>query len=72
MKMYLVMMPNSWGKGATLAEAEKKARREGNHRNRKLKRLAFSYDPEKTPECYINEWGNICWSGDKPERINLD
>lgn len=69
---YLVVMPNSWGKGDSIAEAERNARKAGNHGRKKLKRIAFSFDPEKTEECYINDWGNICWKGDKPQRIDLE
>ena len=69
---YLVMMPNSWGVGDSVAEADKKAREHGRHGRKKVKRLCWKYNSSKTPEVYINDWGNLCWKGDRPERIELD
>lgn len=69
--MYLVIMPNSWGKGASISEAEKIARREGRHGRKKVVRVAYKFDKEKTPDCYVNEWGCLCWTGERPEKLDL-
>jgi hypothetical protein len=71
MHMYLVVMPNSWGKGETISEAEKKARKEGGYGRKKTKKIVFMYDPNKTPECNVNEIGSLCWLGDRPSEIFL-
>jgi hypothetical protein len=68
---YIVMMPNSWGKGDTLEEAEKIARKEGNHRNKKVKRKAWRYNTAQTPYAHIDENGSLCWTGERPEQIDL-
>jgi hypothetical protein len=68
---YIVMMPNSWGSGDSLAAAEKAARKEGGHKKKDVKRLAWRFDTSKTPTAYIDDMGSMCWEGDKPERVNL-
>jgi len=71
MKKYLVMIPYSWGIGDTLAAAEKEARKQGGQGRKKLKRLAWKFDPAKTECAYIDDVGALCWKGEKPERIDL-
>ncbi len=66
--MYLVVMPNSWGRGETLAQARSIARRHGGHRG-SVKWIAFHYDPLTTPEVYIDEMGSLMWRGVKPVRV---
>lgn len=66
---YLVIMQNSWGTGDSIKEADNRARKEGCHGRKKMKRLVFSYDPSKTPQVFVSEMGDLCWEGEKPERI---
>ena len=67
--MFLVMMLHSWGRGETINDADKKARSEGGHGRKKMKRIVWQFDPEKTPEAFINEFGSLCWKGEKPNEI---
>jgi hypothetical protein len=66
--MFIVVMQNSWGKNETLEAAAKIARNEGGHRG-KQKRIVFKFDAEKTTQVYVDNFGSLCWEGDKPERI---
>lgn len=68
--MIIVMMPNSWGKGKTFTEAEKIARSEGGHGRKKVGRIAYYYDENMTPQCYVDGMGHLCWQGDKPVEID--
>lgn len=69
--MYLVIVPHYWGRGSSIAEAEKNARKEGGLGRKKVERKCFSYDPEKTRQAYIDEFGRLCWEGERPQEINL-
>jgi hypothetical protein len=66
---YLVMMPNSWGTGDTIDEADKVARHQGGHGKKKTKRILWMYDPNLTTKCYIDEMGSLCWVGDRPTEV---
>jgi len=72
--MILVMMQHAWGKGETIDEADKIARREGGHGRKKVSRIVFHYDPEKTTKTYIDGMGRLCWEGERPlevERVKV-
>lgn len=62
--MFIVMMKGSWGRGASIDEADRKARSEGGHGRKKVKRVVYMYDAEKSGEVGIDSWGAICWTGD--------
>jgi len=67
---YLVMMPHSWGKGDTIEEADKKARQEGGHGRKKTQRVVFEFDPDKTQAAYIDDFGMLCWKGERPKKLD--
>jgi hypothetical protein len=66
---FLVMMPNSWGRGGTINEADANARKEGGHGRRKVGRIVWSYDEAKTETAYIDDMGSLCWKGERPTEI---
>jgi hypothetical protein len=69
--MYIAMILNYWGRGATPVDALNAARKVGGQRKVKAltgKRIIFSYDPAKTTECYIDDMGSINWLGERPAR----
>jgi hypothetical protein len=74
MKRLLVIVPNYWGKGDSMALAFAEITKVSG--SRKLTpRIVYEFDPEKTPECFVNEVGNMCWSGEMPlliERKGFD
>lgn len=69
---YLVIMPYSWGRGDSIAEAEKNARKEGSHGRKKVKRVCFQYNTAKTSDCFVDSMGSLCWTGEKPEKVELE
>ncbi len=66
---YLVMMQNSWGTGDTIEEADRRARKEGGHGRRKMARIVWMFDPDKTKQAYIDSMGSLTWEGEKPTEI---
>ena len=68
MNHYLVVMPYSWGRSDTLAAAERIARKEGGHGRRKVSKVVYTYDPAKTQNVYVNEYSQLCWTGECPVR----
>jgi len=69
MKMYLVVMPHSWGRNENRDEALKTAQREGGHGRKTTPRIVFEYDTDKTPKCYIDEIGQLNYEGERPVEI---
>ena len=69
MTEYLVIMPNSWGKGATIGEADKLARKHGGHGRKKIKRVVLSYDPTATTEVSMDDLGRLRWNGVEPTMV---
>jgi len=67
--MFIAIMQNSWGRGASKDEATKIAAKEGGHGRKRAPRLVFEYDAAKTPEVFVDEMGRLCWSGDKPTEV---
>jgi hypothetical protein len=70
--MYIVMIPNHWGRGATPLDAANKARQQAGKRPSKslpVPRLVFSYDPAVTPLARVDEMGSLCWLGVRPTQV---
>lgn len=57
--MYLCVVQNYWGRGETITEAKKNARKAGGKLNRYI--LYESDDPE----IFVDEMGYICYDRDK-------
>jgi len=70
--LYIVMIPNAWGRGETPTEAANVARKEAGKRRSKsmpVPRIVFQYDPAKTTEAYVDEYGALCWLGERPSTV---
>lgn len=70
--MYLVVMPYSWGRGSSIAEADANARKAGGHARTTVRRLVYAYDPKATPEFWVNDMGGISWVGERPRVLSRD
>ena len=66
--MFIVMVPNYWAKGDTIDEAFAKIRKMGGGKKR-TRRIVFEYDATKTPEAFVDEYGSLCWKGDRPREV---
>lgn len=77
--MFLVVGPMCWGKGETPDAAYRKARSFKpswikQKPGQKMPHIIYAYDPEKTPEMFVDDMGNVNWRGDNPikTRVNMD
>lgn len=70
--MFLVLIPHYWGKAPTALEASNIALAQSGKKKRTTlakPRIVFEFDPAKTPECYVDDMGALCWTGERPVEI---
>lgn len=68
--MVLIMIQNYWGKGESISLAEKAVKQQsGKAVSKNTPKLVFAYDPEKTPQVFVSELGDLCWEGVRPMEI---
>jgi hypothetical protein len=70
--MFIVIVPNYWGRGDSLLAASNVARRvQGKKPAKSMPKeyIAYEYDPKVTTKCYVDEMGAICWVGDRPKQV---
>lgn len=70
--MYIVMIPNHWGRGRTPIAAANVARGIAGKRRTKAMpkpRIVYRYEPKRTSTAYIDEMGALCWKGAKPVKV---